>query len=113
MLQAGQSSITLEGGNITFACPGNFTVKGGKHLFDPGASQAAALNKLPDSRLKLFDEGFVIKDPDGRPVPGMPYEIKLPDGTFEAGTTDALGRTHVIAGADPDVLELYVTKGDI
>nr|GEU80231.1 hypothetical protein [Tanacetum cinerariifolium] len=29
VLQAGQSTVTLEGGNITFACPGNFTVKGG------------------------------------------------------------------------------------
>jgi type VI secretion system secreted protein VgrG len=36
VLQAGQSSITLDGSNITFACPGNFTVKGGKHVFDGG-----------------------------------------------------------------------------
>ena len=48
VLQAGQSSVTLEGGNITFACPGNFTVKGGQHVFDGGASAAAALPALPD-----------------------------------------------------------------
>jgi type VI secretion system secreted protein VgrG len=29
VLQAGESSITLEGGDITFACPGTFSVKGG------------------------------------------------------------------------------------
>jgi type VI secretion system secreted protein VgrG len=48
VLQAGQSSITLEGGDITFACPGNFTVKGGQHIFDGGASRSAALPPLPD-----------------------------------------------------------------
>jgi type VI secretion system secreted protein VgrG len=39
VLQAGQSAITLEGGDITFACPGKFSVKGGKHLFDSGAKK--------------------------------------------------------------------------
>ncbi|WP_267875087.1 DUF2345 domain-containing protein [Massilia sp. Root418] len=47
VLQAGQSSITLDGGDITFACPGNFTVKGGQHIFDGGGSGAAALPALP------------------------------------------------------------------
>jgi type VI secretion system secreted protein VgrG len=47
VLQAGQSSVTLEGGDITFACPGNFTVKGGQHLFDGGAAKAAVLPGQP------------------------------------------------------------------
>ncbi|NGZ87436.1 DUF2345 domain-containing protein [Duganella aceris] len=36
VLQAGQSSITLEGGDITSACPGNFTVQGGQNVYDEG-----------------------------------------------------------------------------
>ena len=48
MLQAGPSSITLEGGDITFVCPGNFTVKGGQHLFDSGAAANAKLDDLPN-----------------------------------------------------------------
>ncbi|HWW68512.1 MAG TPA: DUF2345 domain-containing protein, partial [Duganella sp.] len=47
VLQAGQSSVTLEGGNITFACPGNFTVKGGQHVFQGGGKGSAALPALP------------------------------------------------------------------
>lgn len=47
VLQAGQSSVTLEGSNITFACPGNFTVKGGQHLFQGGGNGAAGLPALP------------------------------------------------------------------
>lgn len=47
VLQAGEASITLDGANISFECPGNFTVKGGQHLFAGGASQAALLPGLP------------------------------------------------------------------
>jgi type VI secretion system secreted protein VgrG len=47
VLQAGQSSVTLDGGNITFACPGNFTVKGGQHVFQGGGGNAASLAALP------------------------------------------------------------------
>jgi type VI secretion system secreted protein VgrG len=112
VLQAGQSAVTLEGGDITFACPGKFSVKGGQHLFDGGDGLAAALTKLPDSRLKLFDEAFVVKNPDGQPVAGLRYRIKLPDGTFEDGITDELGHTHVVAGADPLELKLYAIRGD-
>jgi len=110
VLQAGQASVTLEGGDITFACPGTFSVKGGQHGFEGGASGKARLQKLPDSRLKLFDEGFVVKDPDGLPVAGLPYRIKLPDGSFQDGTTDEHGKTHVVTGCDPDQLELFVMK---
>jgi type VI secretion system secreted protein VgrG len=49
VLQAGQSSVTLEGGNITFACPGKFTVKGGQHVFQGGGSSAASLPALPSA----------------------------------------------------------------
>jgi len=47
VLHAGQSSIVLEGGNITFACPGKFTVKAAKHDFQGGASKPALLPGLP------------------------------------------------------------------
>jgi type VI secretion system secreted protein VgrG len=105
VLQAGQSSITLEGGNITFACPGNFSVKGGKHVFDTGENKAATLDKLPDSRPKLFDEAFVLVDEDtGEPVANHPYRIKRADGTYEAGTTDDKGHTHLVSGAEVESL---------
>ncbi|MEW6763971.1 MAG: DUF2345 domain-containing protein, partial [Pseudomonadota bacterium] len=56
VLQAGQSSITLEGANITFACPGEFSVKGGQHLFDSGASLAAGLAPLPSAKTTICVE---------------------------------------------------------
>jgi type VI secretion system secreted protein VgrG len=50
VLQAGQAAVTLEGGDITFACPGTMSVKGGQHLFDGGGSKPAALAPLPDGQ---------------------------------------------------------------
>nr|WP_229224541.1 DUF2345 domain-containing protein [Duganella violaceicalia] len=58
VLQAGQSSITLEGGDIIFACPGNFTVKGGKHVFEGGGSAAGITTALPD-QLQSIPAAFV------------------------------------------------------
>jgi type VI secretion system secreted protein VgrG len=98
VIQAGQSAITLEGGNITFACPGNFTVKGGQHLFDGGGNKAAEMRKLPDTRVKQYDEAFVIRDPNGTPMSLIPYLIDGPDGKHFAtsgaeGATDRLSTT--------------------
>ncbi|MET3118789.1 uncharacterized protein (DUF2345 family), partial [Undibacterium sp. GrIS 1.8] len=106
-LQAGQSSITLEGANITFACPGNFTVKGGQHAFDAGAREAAALQKLPDSRVKLFDEQFVVLDPNGKPMPAMPYSVDGSDGKHRA-TTEAQGTTDRISTDASEKLKFSV-----
>ncbi|MYN18394.1 type VI secretion system tip protein VgrG [Rugamonas sp. FT107W] len=112
VLQAGQSSITLEGGDITFACPGNFTVKGGKHVFEGGASAAAAMPALPDSRLKLFDQGFIVKDETtGLPLPNQRYRIKLADGTYEEGVTDEAGHTHIVATTSQQPLSLEIAQG--
>ncbi|MES3023905.1 MAG: type VI secretion system Vgr family protein [Pseudomonadota bacterium] len=86
VLQAGQSSITLEGGAIIFACPGNFTVKGGQHTFNSGKSEPAQPGKLPDTRVKLFDEAFVVRDPNGKIMSGIDYSVESSDGTHLAYT---------------------------
>jgi type VI secretion system secreted protein VgrG len=94
VIQAGQSAITLEGGNITFACPGNFTVKGGQHLFDNATSRPHTLASLPDSRLKTFDEQIrAINELTGEPIVGLPYKITTASGDSYYGTTDDEGKT--------------------
>jgi type VI secretion system secreted protein VgrG len=109
MLQAGQSSITLEGANITFACPGNFTVKGGQHLFSSGTTVTPTIPKLPDSRAKLFDEAFVAKDRiTGAPICFRQYRIKREDGSYEYGETDANGRTHAVTSGAAEKLTLEI-----
>jgi type VI secretion system secreted protein VgrG len=104
VIQTGQSAITLEGGNITFACPGNFTVKGGKHTFDNGENKAAEMRKLPDTRVKQYDEAFVIRDPSGAPLSSLAYTIDGPDGKHFASTT-AEGTTDRISTMASDKLK--------
>jgi type VI secretion system secreted protein VgrG len=108
ILQAGRSSITLDGANIIFACPGKFTVKGGQHLFDAGASKSAKLSKLPDSRMKIYKERLrAIDATTGTPVASLPYRIELEDGTVISGRTDSDGKTEQVATADPAILKVF------
>jgi type VI secretion system secreted protein VgrG len=110
VLQAGQSSITLDGGDITFACPRNFTAKGGMHVLDKGGSGKAALAKLPTQLVTIpnaenaadsipkYDEQIVYKDQHG-PIAEMPYKVvnkanagqELIDASPLDGTLERLG----------------------
>jgi type VI secretion system secreted protein VgrG len=95
VLQAGQSAITLEGGNITFACPGKFSVKGGKHFFDSGARKAAEFPYLPDGQSEK--ENFIAlnyRDASGEPMAGVGYKIKFADGVVISGKLDQNGNAR-------------------
>lgn len=67
-LVGGQSALTLEGANIEFRTPGRFQAKGSAHAFLGGGSAAAQLVRLPNTKVNLFDEAFVVKDPHGQPI---------------------------------------------
>ncbi|MCS0591643.1 type VI secretion system Vgr family protein [Massilia norwichensis] len=95
VLQAGQAAVTLEGRDITFACPGNFSVKGGQHLFEGGASQAAELAPLPDgaSEIKNFI-ALNYRSVDGEPMAGVGYKIRFEDGAVISGKLDQDGNAR-------------------
>ncbi|MCU6499123.1 type VI secretion system tip protein VgrG [Rugamonas sp. A1-17] len=105
VLQAGQSSITLEGGDITFACPGNFTVKGGKHVFEGGASTPAKLPLLPEGELPPDTLYLDHRYHDDQPLAGADYFVKLADGTERKGKLDGQGRA-VITGVKTGVAQV-------
>ena len=112
VLQAGQSAITLEGGDITFACPGKFSVKGGKHLFDARTNTPAQLQTLPDSRAKIFKETLrAVDELTGKPLANITYKIVLPDGIVSIGRTDQDGKTMQIATAEPTQVKVYWNVG--
>lgn len=91
--------------------PGNFIVKASQHPFLEGESRMAEPRKLPDTRARLFDEGFVVKDKaSGEPLPNVPYRILLADGSYLHGVTDKLGRTHVVGAADVEEVILEVRE---
>jgi type VI secretion system secreted protein VgrG len=106
-LIAGQSSITLEGANIEFNTPGAFEVKSSAHAFLGGESGAAEMTRLPDSTVKLFDEAFVVRDPQGALMNDMPFKVTAADGV-EAGRSSVDGGTLRVStqAAEPLKFEL-------
>lgn len=108
VLQAGESSITLEGGDITFACPGTFSVKGRQHVFDKGAYHSIKNERLPDSRAKIYKEKIrAIDSATGKPVSDLAYLIKMQDETEVWGRTDKDGFTQTITTPDPSSLKVF------
>jgi len=109
VLQAGQAAVTLEGGDITFACPGKFSVKGGKHLFDGGGRGAASFSPLPSSTAGLFNSKVHLFDTKtGEPHRELPYLIRLSSGVVYYGTTDDKGHTDVAHSNAAESMKIFV-----
>jgi type VI secretion system secreted protein VgrG len=105
-LQAGQSSVTLEGGNITFTCPGNFTVKGVLHGFAGPGSKAAGLPDLPSgiaafsppdpislvsTKPERFSERLVVWNPVTGESMATAYSLIQDDTVVDKGHTAGAG----------------------
>ncbi len=107
-LVGGQSSVTLEGSNITFACPGTFSVKGSSNAFIGPGSQKAVMEILPDSRVKIFDEQVQVHNViDGNPIVGMAYYAETASGDFIHGITDENGKTPRISTQSEEIINIY------
>jgi type VI secretion system secreted protein VgrG len=97
VLQSGQSAVTLEGGDITFACPGTFSAKGGQHVFDGGATQAANIPNLPGDLAAEAQHWIALQylDPEtNRGIAGAEYEIHFTGGPTLTGTLDQDGKAR-------------------
>jgi type VI secretion system secreted protein VgrG len=94
-LIGGQSKIVLEGGNVTFTCPGKFEVKSSTHNLLGGGSKAAQMPYLPDGTQK-FQNWIEInhRDPEGEPMAGQKYKIFFEGGVVVSGALDAKGHAR-------------------
>jgi type VI secretion system secreted protein VgrG len=109
VLQAGQSSITLEGGDITFACPGNFTVRGGQHVFAGGGKVEASYPPLPTSTVAQFKRKVRLTDSGtGLPLAETPYFMRLASGAVYHGTTDEYGHTDIVQSGSAESAKTFV-----
>lgn len=109
VLQAGSASITLQGGDITFACPGEFSVKGSEHPLLGGAKTTPALSALPLGNLikppvalelNYHDEGL-------QPLAGTAYTVLFEDGTVRQGELDANGHARLEGVPDKSARVYY------
>ena len=72
--------------------------------YKPPQTNAEKQQKKSWIEIKLLDE-------ENRPVPGEPYEIKLPDGSVVEGTLDGEGFARV-DGIDPGSAEVKFPRLD-
>ena len=109
VLQAGQSSVTLQGGDITFACPGTFSVKGAGHAFEGPAKNPVAAAHLPSDKVSIPPENveFRYAYHDGEPVKGAEYSAYLSDGSTRHGRLDEQGYMH-LENVNPGGVEIRV-----
>ena len=132
-LQSGQSSITLEGSNITFACPGKISVKGGVHGFEGAMRGELGLEGLPSGSVMSvaldaavasatstgmataptttavapYSGRFQLIDPETqKPTADKAYRIMRNGTVVVEGNTDSEGYTAVATASRREDLTL-------
>ncbi|HCY64592.1 MAG TPA: hypothetical protein DHV59_17570 [Oxalobacteraceae bacterium] len=88
----GGASLKIDGGNITFACPGTISIKASSKSFTGPTSLSREMNTWPTSK---FDQEIFIKQPNGKPLQGVKFELIRADGTKIRGVTGPDGSTKI------------------
>lgn len=124
-LKAGQSALTLQGAQVTFACLGKFTVKTGQHGFRSAGKVKPTMKGLPRGGVALappenpnipslavaYDEAFILKEKKtGKLLANTDYRIKRANGQYEYGRSDSKGHTHLVNTDKPEELIIEVLK---
>ena len=110
-LTAGHSQIVIEGGNVSFICPGTWTVKAASHDWAGGGRGEAVLPLLPSGQVGIapdparHDQFFVLRWANsGRPMKNQAFRLRRADGGVQSGTTDANGRSPILDTASKEEL---------
>jgi type VI secretion system secreted protein VgrG len=122
-LTAGQSQIQLKGGDITFMCPGTWTVKGASHDWMGGgsggyksaelpqglASGLSAASPLVDNKPEQYSQRIVVIDPVTGEAAAAKYQVLKHGAVVAKGKADAEGLTsrHI----EDEEVELEVLVG--
>ncbi|TCS36678.1 uncharacterized protein (DUF2345 family), partial [Paucimonas lemoignei] len=102
----GGASLKIEGGNITFACPGKISIKAASKSFTGPTSLS---RDMPAWSKTQFDEKFVITDElTGKPIKNQPYKITLPNNQVIEGITNEQGETQLAKSSSIDKIKLQL-----
>ena len=93
----GQSKVTLDGGDITYACPGTFTVQSaGHHWQGPGRGSPELLNLPAGTSQELVNWIEVErKYYDGSAVQGAPVKVVFSDGSVRRAALNQEGQLRM------------------
>ena len=94
-LQAGQSALVLDGGDIRYTCPGTWKVEGAEHAFGGPGSKAGELPVLPTdlAQMKNWIE-INHRDEDALAMAGQHYKIFFENGQVISGVLDSQGHAR-------------------
>ncbi len=96
--------VTIEGGHITFGCPGRLTVHAASHRFEGPAHLSREMNQWDEA---AFDERVRLTLRDGKtPASNYHYEYVRADGARLQGTTDDDGWATLQKGLGLEPLTL-------
>ncbi|MDO1530445.1 type VI secretion system Vgr family protein [Fulvimonas sp. R45] len=91
--------LTIEGGNLTFGCPGKLTVHAGNHKLEGATQLSREMNQWSEPK---FDQRVKLVTRSGKPAPNQRYEIHRDDGAIIKGVTDGEGWTQLQKGMSLD-----------
>jgi uncharacterized protein (DUF2345 family) len=91
--------LTIEGGNLTFGCPGKLAVHAGNHQLEGATQLSREMNQWSEAK---FDQRVKLVTRSGKPAPNQRYEIHRDDGAVIKGVTDGEGWTQLQKGMSLD-----------
>src|SRR5690606_8511184 len=103
---SGGASLTIEGGSIRIACPGEIRVHAQKKEFVGPAQLSREMNSWPEAR---FERNVCVRLQDGTPAAGYRYELERADGALISGVTDEAGRVPLQRGLSPESVAIRIT----
>jgi type VI secretion system secreted protein VgrG len=76
-----------------------------------GGGKAAGMQKLPDSRIKLFDQQVrAMNELSNEPIASLPYELTTAEGDVHYGLTDNEGKTLRVGTTQPQKIKVIWGK---
>ncbi|MBX9755629.1 MAG: PAAR domain-containing protein [Pseudomonadaceae bacterium] len=93
----------------TLGSHGNSVIAGSGTVLIGNSGGGAAFTAPAPITFPGFDEQFALKDKQGKPIANQNYLLVRENGQQEAGTTDAQGLTHRLAGhVSAEKIDIYV-----
>jgi type VI secretion system secreted protein VgrG len=114
-LKGGQTSIVLDGMNITLTMPATLDIKGtSKAFLGPGRSPAV-LAKLPQGAVSIKDPNQSIKyqffdQHTDAPTGAYRYKLVREDGTIHEGITDEQGWAEQINTSKMQIVKAWIAE---
>ena len=94
-LKGGNTSIELDGGNITLRVPATLDIKGTAKTFVDMKRDAAVLDALPQGEPEKGTLYLDHRYHDGEGLAGAEYVVRLPGGGEQRGTLDNAGKAEI------------------